>query len=227
MRTELDLDGPQARFVLADLDEGERSAARDLWFVEDGECFVKRFDAAAGARVYPRFAACAGDLLDQTAALARPRWEDALETLLDRAGEGDWWLGGSGALAVRGVEVVPRDLDLVTSQAGAEELAHRLDDLLVEPLTVRDGWIATHFARTFAGARIEWIGGVSVDAAGARDFGPAAEERLETVRWRGRAIRVPPLDLQLVSARARGLAERVTAIERLEHGRKRRPPLER
>src|SRR5829696_5410635 len=30
MRTELELDGPQARFVLADLDEGERSAARDL-----------------------------------------------------------------------------------------------------------------------------------------------------------------------------------------------------
>jgi len=76
MRTELELDGPEARFVLADLDEGERSAARDLWFVEDGECFVKRFDAAAGARVYPRFAACAGDLLDQTAGLARPRWED-------------------------------------------------------------------------------------------------------------------------------------------------------
>src|SRR5215211_7448403 len=45
MRTELDLDGPQARFVLADLDEGERSAARDLSFAEDGECFVKRFDA--------------------------------------------------------------------------------------------------------------------------------------------------------------------------------------
>src|SRR5215218_2981067 len=45
MPTELELDGPQARFVLADLDEGERSAARDLSFAEDGECFVKRFDA--------------------------------------------------------------------------------------------------------------------------------------------------------------------------------------
>jgi|SRR5829696_6490487 len=76
MRTELELDGPQARFVLAALDEGERSAARDLSFAEDGECFVKRFDADPGACVYPRFAACAGDLLDQTAGLARPRWED-------------------------------------------------------------------------------------------------------------------------------------------------------
>jgi hypothetical protein len=222
MRTGLDLelDGDRASFVLADLDNAERDAARDLWFAEDGDRFVRRFDADAAVRVYPRFAACAGELLDQTARRTRPRWEEALETLLDRADDVDWWLGGSAALAVRGSEVVPRDLDLVTSAEGAGELARRLDDLLVEPLTVGEGWIASHFARAFAGARLEWIGGVSAAAAGAGDFGPAAEERLESVAWRGRAIRVPPLDLQLASARGRGLVERVAAIERLERRQK-------
>ena len=63
-----------------------------------------------------------------------------------RAVEVEWWLGGSAALAVRGADVVPRDVDVVTSAAGAEELARRLDDLLDEPLTVGEGWIATHFA---------------------------------------------------------------------------------
>jgi len=201
--------------VLLGVDVEERAAARDLWFGEDGARFVKRFPIEAGTRVYPRFAACARELLDQTAGRVRPRWEEALATLLDRAGDVDWWLGGSAALAVRGIDVVPRDLDLVTSARGAEELARRLDDLLVEPLTVGEGWIATHFARAFAGARIEWVGGVSADAAGARDFGPAAEERLERVVWRGRELRVPPLDLQLASARARGLDERVAAIQRV------------
>jgi len=33
--------------------------------------------------------------------------------------------------------------------------------------------------------------------------------------WRGRELRVPPLDLQLASARARGLDERVAAIQRV------------
>jgi hypothetical protein len=222
MRTELhlELDGDRGSFVLVDLDDAERDAARDLWFAEDGDRFVRRFDADAAVRIYPRFAACARELLDQTARRARPRWEEALETLLDRADDLDWWLGGSAALAVRGAEVVPRDLDLVTSAEGAEELARRLEDLLVEPLTVGEGWIATHFARAFAGARLEWVGGVSAEAAGAGDFGPAAEERLESVAWRGRAIRVPPLDLQLASARGRGLVERVAAIERLHVGPK-------
>jgi hypothetical protein len=220
VRTELELEGREARFVLVDLDDAERGAARDLWFAEDGDRFVRRFDAVPAVRVYPRFVACARELLDQTAGRVRPRWEEALAVLLDRAGEVDWWLGGSAALAVRGVDVVPRDVDLVTSPAGAQELARRLGDLLVEPLTVGEGWIATHFARAFGGARIEWIGGVSAEAAGAGDFGPAAEERLETVGWRGRTIRVPPLDLQLASARARRLDARVAAIEQLDQARK-------
>src|SRR3954451_4216252 len=159
MRTELELDGDGGSFVLVDLDDAERDAARDLWFAEDGDRFVRRFDTDAAVRVYPRFAACARELLDQTARRTRPRWEEALEKLLDRADDLDWWLGGSSALTVRGAEFVPRDLDLVPSAEGAEELARRLDDLLVEPLTVGEGWIATHFARAFAGARLEWIGG--------------------------------------------------------------------
>ena len=220
MQTELELEGREARFVLVDLDDAERGAARDLWFAEEGDRFVKRFDAEPAGRIYPRFAACARELLDQTAGRTRPRWEEALSTLLDRAGEVEWWLGGSAALAVRGVGVVPRDVDVITSAAGAEELARRLDDLLVEPLTVGEGWIATHFARAFAGARIEWVGGVSADAAGAGDFGPAAEKRIETVTWRGRTIRVPPLDLQLASAQARGLDARVAAVQQLDEVRK-------
>jgi hypothetical protein len=217
VRTALEVDDTRARFVLLGLDEDERVAARDLWFseVEDGT-FVRRFaaDAADAVDVYPRFAACAAELLDQTARRAVVRWEEALEALVVRADDVDWWLGGSGALAVRGVEVVPRDLDLVTSAAGAEVLARRLADLLVEPLTIGEGWLATHFARAFAGARIEWIGGVVEGAPGAGDFGAAAEAKLEAVRWRGSEVRVPPLDLQLESARARGLDARVAAIER-------------
>ncbi len=218
MRTALELDGGEARFLLLDLDERERAAAGDLWFAEEGPAWVKRFEARAGCRAYPRFAACARELLDQTSRLVPARWEHALEVLIERAGHVEWWLGGSAALAVRGAAVEPRDLDLVTSAEGAEELARRLDDLLVEPLTIGDGWIATHFARAFEGARIEWIGNVVAGASGAgapgaRDFGAAAEARLEVVPWRGHELRVPPLELQRASAAARGLDDRVAAID--------------
>jgi hypothetical protein len=217
VRTELRSDGDEALFVLLDLDDDERAAARDLFFAENEDGgFVKRFAADGAAACYPRFARCAQELLDQTARRRPARWEEALATLLDRAAGVDWWLGGSAALAVRGLAVAPRDLDLVTSAAGAEELARRLADLLVEPLTVSEGWIATHFARAFAGARIEWAGAVSAaaDDGGVTDFGPTAAVRLETVAWRGHALRVPPLELQLEVARRRGLHDRVAEIER-------------
>jgi hypothetical protein len=211
LRTSLVLGGGEATFQLLDLDPDEQAGARDLYYAEEGDAFVKRFPAAAGERVYPRFAACARELLDQTAGRSTVWWADALETVLGRAADVDWWLAGSAALAARGIPVAPRDVDVVTSADGAEELARRLDDLLVEPLTVGEGWVATHFARAFAGARIEWVGNVS-PALDAADFGPAAAARLETLDWRGHRLRVPPLDLQLANARERGLAGRVAAI---------------
>jgi hypothetical protein len=211
MRTALEACGGEAQFLLLDLDAEEQAAARELFYAEESGAFVKRFRAADGERVYPRFAACAGELLAQTAGRSPVRWADALETVLARAGDVDWWLCGSAALAARGIPVAPRDVDLVTSAEGAEELARRLDDLLVEPLTVGEGWVATHFARAFSGARIEWVGNVSADV-GEADFGPAAAARLERIEWRGRELRVPPLDLQLANARERGLADRVAAI---------------
>jgi hypothetical protein len=39
--------------------------------------------------------------------------------MLRQTASGDWWLTGSDALAVRGVDVSPRDLDVVTDAAGA------------------------------------------------------------------------------------------------------------
>jgi len=42
--------------------------------------------------------------------------------------------------------------------------------------------------------------------------GTAARERLETVTWRGWEVPVPPLDLQLIVALRRGLADRAAMI---------------
>jgi hypothetical protein len=49
---------------------------------------------------------------------------------------------------------------------------------------------------------------------GVSDTGRAAAARLETVAWRGREVRVPPLDMQLQVSENRGLTERVETIRR-------------
>jgi hypothetical protein len=145
-------------------------------------------------------------------------WEDTLETYLAliRGHALNWYLVGSTALAVRGIEVSPGDIDIVTDDDGAERLNDLLSDRLLEPLQRSQGWIWNSFGRAFLSGLLEWVGGVNggADRPAVSDFGPAAASRLEVVTWRGVDIKVPPLDLQLAVSERRGMADRADKIRR-------------
>jgi hypothetical protein len=106
-------------------------------------------------------------------------WEAALETLIDRAGVDGWSLVGSTARAVRGGDVSPHDVDLVTDAAGCGRIGDALADFLVEPV-VDGGWLGERWFRAFAGARIECVGGIHRPVA--TEYG--------SVVWRGHELRV-------------------------------------
>jgi len=128
----------------------------------------------------------------------------------------DWWLTGSAALAARGVDVVPGDVDLVVVNADAVRLGTLLLDYVYEPVTPVDDWICNWFGRAFLHARVERVGGVNstIDSGGISDAGPTAGRMLQTITWRSMQVRVPPIDLQLDVSRRRGLTDRVAMIER-------------
>jgi hypothetical protein len=207
------------RFVLEEVEPELEPAVAELAFAREGTAWVRAFPAdaphceAAGRR----FVEYAHSLVRQAAGLEPVPWEEALETLVARVGTDGWWLVGSGALAVRGAPVSPRDLDLISDARGCERLANSIADLLVEPLA-DGGFLGARWLRAFGGVRIECVGGVhaSLDEGDEpTDFGPVAAARLETVDWRGHFIRVPPLELQLRVSERRGLADRVRAIRDL------------
>ncbi|MDQ3894040.1 MAG: hypothetical protein M3292_05155 [Actinomycetota bacterium] len=204
-----------AQFVLAGVDPELREAATALGFARDGEAFVRTFpeDARWLDEAWPNFVRHAPTMLRQTAKGSAP-WDEALMAFLTRVDGVDWWLAGSGALAVRGVDVSPRDVDVITNAAGAQRLGELLADALVEPVVASDGWIARWWGRAFLGARVEWVAEVApvVDDPDPVDFGPTAGARLERVHWRGYEIEVPPLELQLAVAERRGSTDRVAAI---------------
>jgi hypothetical protein len=194
-------------------------AALDLAFAHEDGRFVQRFtlnDALDAQRIGEQFCAHAETMLLQTARVIATPWEAALEAWLQRV-EGQkiaWWLGGSAALAVRGIAVQPRDFDIITDDAGAHHLGELLRDVQIEPVVPVQGWICRWFGRAFLHARFEWVGGVTTEAdqPTASDFGPTAARQLEAVDWRGPTIRVPPLPLQLAVSERRGLAERAALI---------------
>jgi hypothetical protein len=207
------------QFLLIGIEPELQEAATELGFVPDGDAFVRTFpeDARRLEQAWENFVRHAGTMLRQTEEGVAP-WDEALLAFVERVAGVNWWLAGSGALAVRGIDVSPRDLDLITDAAGAQRICELLADALVEPVFASDGWVARWWGRAFLGARVEWVAEVasSVDDPDPVDFGPTAAANLESVRWRGRTLRVPPLELQLAVAERRGLTDRVEAIHK--HG---------
>jgi hypothetical protein len=177
--------------------------------------FVRRLSATGDVRrTHANFARHLQEMLLQSARRRPVQWCQALEVFLERV-EGSrlrWFLYGSGALAVRGIDVGPGDLDFWVDDA---QLAGILfEDLLVEPVTAMTGWIADSGGRAFSGCLFEWIAGVhaDVDKPEPHEQGPTAAARLEHVRWHGHDVPVAPLDLQLAVNQRRGLTSRVQKI---------------
>jgi hypothetical protein len=210
----------QTYFVMADVEPIYHVALKDLAYEPVWDGFGKVFpnDLKDLDRIYSNFEAYAEAMVLQAARQSPVPWEQALAQLLGVIdGKGiNWWLTGSAALAIRGVDLKVRDIDLVVNPPGAKSLGDLLRDCLVEPVVESKDWVARWFGRAFLGARVEWVAGVHdwVDRPDASDFGPVAESQLEQVRWRGADLRVPPVQLQLEVTRRRGLVERAKRIER-------------
>lgn len=218
MRTALEIQGSEVVFLVLDLEKELVDAVQALDFRPMGDDFGQVYPGNHPEldRIYRNFEQHAHELVLQQARLRPIPWEKALLAFCE-AVEGediDWWLTGSAALAVRGRDMVPGDLDLAVAAESAPKLEALLIDDIIEP--PRAGFISDTFTRAFRHACIEWIAGIDdrADQHLVGDVGLTAASRLETIVWHGYSIWVPPLDLQLVVNEARGLTDRVDWIKR-------------
>jgi hypothetical protein len=186
--------GAYIYFIVADLDEAYHETVRKLEFEPVDGGFARCFPADSPhlKRIYVNFARSVADVIFQKAGVRSAPWEQALDTLLHLMDVHDitWCLVGSAALAVHGLDVSPRDVDLVVDEVGAQRLAELLLDDLIEPVTPGETWSARWSGRAFPGALVEWVGGVDEHHC----WGAIAN--WETITWRGHRLRVPPLDTQ-------------------------------
>lgn len=225
MNVQYQLNDDTLALILTELAPQYQQAAQDTGYILTDEGFVRKLivnpaalDPAFLDRIVTNCYASLESLFAQRAGLQPVPWDQTLLTFLKRieGRELDWWLMGSAALAARGIDVSPGDVDLCTGEEDALILQNLLIDHLIQPVEHSKGWIGTWFGRAFLSCKLEWLGGVneSADAYGISDFGPVARTRLETIEWRGHTLRVPPLDLQLDVCIRRGLDERADKIRR-------------
>jgi len=219
LSTELRLVGDLAQFRVETDDPLSRRALADLTFEESDGAFVRSFPADARRlhESYLRFKLTLEDVLDQAAGRKPPPWERALDAVANRLDtlRAEWFLVGTAALAARGIDIVPRDIDLVVADPALA--ARAFAEVQIEPVTVnRPGvWIARWFGRAFLHTRVEWVAGVDPEVdtrSWPNEFGPQAAARLETVRWEDHDLLLTPVDVQLAVTERRGLAARAGEI---------------
>jgi len=212
-------------FIISDLEPGYHDAVRSLYYAPIEGGFAKSYpsDTPHIDRIYRNFEQYAEEMILQMAGVHSVPWHKSLLAFLQiiESEEIKWWLAGSAALAARGIDIIPHDLDLVVDGASAIKLGELLLDYLVEPVLPSHGWIADWFGRAFLHARLEWVGDVSnsVDSINVTDFGPIAGSRLEVIEWHDKKIRVPPLELQLKVTERRRLTERAEKIRHFMNGK--------
>jgi hypothetical protein len=216
LSTSLEVHDDRAIYKVNAVDELYQQRLVHMGFAPTGtNQFIRNLSATGDVwRTHANFARHLQEMLLQSARRRPVHWRGALEVFLARV-EGTplrWFLYGSGALAIRGIDVDPGDLDFCVDDA---VLAGAIfNDLLVEPVTTMTDWIADYGGRAFAGCLFEWIAQVhaDIDQPAPHEHGPTAAARLEQVCWHGHEVPVAPLDLQLAVCDRRGLVDRAQQI---------------
>ena len=111
-------------FIITDVDVLYLDAIRGLRFEQVDEGFAKAFPARSPYlnAIYQNFARHIEEVVLQAAGFHPVLWQKALLTFIERVEQQQdikWWLAGSTALAVRGLDVSPRDIDLILDNAKA------------------------------------------------------------------------------------------------------------
>jgi hypothetical protein len=154
------------------------------------------------------------EMLDQKHGIRPADWEAGLAwiaAILD-AIEADWFLMGSVALAVRGMDVRPGGLDVALDEPGADRLGPHVGIGVLRPVIDSGGWeLATRSGLLFHGCTISVVGGMH-DQRWPRPWDTAARAALETVTWQDRSLRVPSLDVMLLQARTMNRNDHLRAI---------------
>ncbi|HOD53806.1 MAG TPA: hypothetical protein PKJ08_04710 [Candidatus Cloacimonadota bacterium] len=144
--------------------------------------------------------------------------EDALLLICQfhKANQIDWWLAGSAALYIRGIDVQPHDLDIMTYFSEIEKIRKSFLPYIVEPFHRVKSWVVKGFGVIDTGIRTDYAfePEAFVDNEGYVDFGPYAESHLEIVNWKGYDIFVPPVELHLKSNLIRNRIETVEKIKK-------------
>jgi hypothetical protein len=192
------------------------------YYQEDEEGFYKRYPAD-----YPHIDIIQQNFLqhgeimfNQLGYFAPIPWEEGLLAFAEKvAGKNiDWWLTGSCAACVRGIQITPHDVDIMVNSSDLPVLIELFRDDIFEPIMNTQGWVTKDFGVLFKFCRIDIASDPAdcLDNPEPADCGPYAKAHLETINWRGLQLSIPPLALSIAVNKKRERWERVKLMEEFQ-----------
>ncbi|MEI7833616.1 MAG: hypothetical protein WCJ56_10515 [bacterium] len=201
-------------YVVSDVPEEYRSHFLDdlYWPVEHS--FLKQYANVPDMEIIAgNFITHGVEMLEQLLKIRPAPWEQALSALIEKlAGTGiRWYVHGSAAMALWGMDVAPRNLDIIFPDlADFDRVRQLFLGDTIYPLERCEGWVAGGLGWLFVHANI------SLAFMNATDV-PFEMRPLAEVEWRGRKIAISPLEWLKRDNQNYGRAERVELIERFMH----------
>jgi hypothetical protein len=219
MRIAFERVGNQVAFRIEAFEPKYEPVFKSCYYRKDDRGYFKQFPANCMHmdRIQNRFSLYAQTMFDQLGRFAEVPWQDALRSFsrIMEDNHLEWWLTGSCATQLHGIEIGPHDIDAMVRAVDVPRITDVLKDFLIEPIVDTDGWVTKDFGVCFLTARIDIASDPSatLDDPEPADCGPFAFNHLEHLQWQGFDIRVPPLELQVNVNRRRGRMDRVEKIE--------------
>ena len=206
-------------YRISDFDPKYEKIFQMCFYQNDGKGYIKKYPKKSKyiEKMKRRYYENAQLMFDQLGYFSDVPWEMALKSFCQIINGKDinWWLTGSCATCIRGIELNPHDLDIMIDSKNVDELTELFSNYLIEPIINTDGWLTKDFGVIFLHARIDIASDPAaiLDEPEPIDCGPYAQSNLEVLDWAGFKIKVPPLELQLTVNRKRGRLDRVEKIE--------------
>ncbi|HQO22113.1 MAG TPA: hypothetical protein PLM72_03430 [Spirochaetota bacterium] len=206
-------------YRISDYDAKYEDLLELCFYQNDNNTYIKTYpsDSKYIEKMTKRYAECAQTMFDQLGYFSIVPWQNGLKKFckIIKDHDIDWWLTGSCAACIRGIELNPHDIDIMINSKHCAQLTELFQDYLIEPITDTKGWLTKDFGVIFMDVRIDIASDPSpvLDDPEPVDCGPFAMNHLETVNWNGFEIKVPPVELQLNVNKRRNRTDRVKIIE--------------
>ncbi|SFI23524.1 hypothetical protein SAMN05192551_10964 [Tindallia magadiensis] len=226
MKIEFEEQKDEIIYRVYDFDPKYEEIFQMCFYEKDDRGYTKKYPKHAKYldRMKERYQENAPLMFDQLGYFAEVPWQLGLKKFCEMLQNStvNWWLTGSCAACIRGVELNPHDIDIMIDSESVDEITEIFKDYLIEPIISTEGWLTKDFGVIFMDVRIDIASDPApiLDEPEPVDCGPYALKNLEIVDWNGFQIKVPPLKLQFNVNQKRGRFERAKKIKAFMEAKK-------